>query len=240
MRTTVVVLMLAFTALCMSGCGLSEADVATAVAGTLAVVPTATPWPTLTPYPTLTPNASLTPYPTYTPEPTMTPIVVTATPTPTPKFTPTNTSTPTVTPTPTKTSTPTPTPNATQTARAIANATIGAHATATRVAENARATEVAQYTAIADKELATYPDAHVGEKVRVRGRIFNINNDRELQMWLGWSYDAVYVVMRRPFSGIYEDEWITVYGTVRGEHCGTNAYGGQVCSPLLENAFYTK
>jgi len=46
--------------------------------------------------------------------------------------------------------------------------------------------------------------------------------------------------MRETFSGIYEDEWITVYGRVAGEHCGENAYGAEVCSRLLRDAFCVK
>jgi hypothetical protein len=59
-------------------------------------------------------------------------------------------------------------------------------------------------------------------------------------MYLGWSYDAVYVVMRSPFSNIYEDDWIVVYGTIDGENCGTNAFGAEICQPLLIDAFYEK
>lgn len=179
-------------------------------------------------------------------------IPVTVTPTntpinsPTPTLTPTITSTPTITPTPTNTLTPTttptttPTPNMTQTQQARINATQGAHATATRAAQYARATEIAQYEKISYKELVTYPNSHIGEMVWVEGRIFNINGNTELQMWLGWTYDAVYVVMREPFSGIYENDWIKVYGIVYGETCGTNAYGGEVCQPVLIDAFYEK
>jgi hypothetical protein len=189
---------------------------------------------TYTPYPTYTKQ------PTYTLQPTMEPIIVTVTNSPTPKFTPTDTSTPTITPTPTRTPTSTSTPNATQTQRAIINATEGADATATKVAQNARATEIAEYEKISYDELVTYPDSHIGEKVWVEGRIFNINGNTELQIWLGWTYDAAYIVMREPFSGIYEDNWITVYGTIYGENCGTNAYGAEVCQPILTDAFYTK
>lgn len=189
---------------------------------------------TYTPYPTYTP------LPTYTPPSTQTPFVVTATHTATPKFTPTETPTPTVTPTPTRTPTSTPTPNATQTQQAIAKATIGANATATKVAALARATEIAQYQKIDYKELATYPDDLIGEKVFVEGRVFNVNSRTELQIWLGWTYDAAYIVAKKPFSEIYEDNWVLVYGVVEGENCGTNAYGAEICQPIIINAIVEK
>ena len=173
-----------------------------------------------TPTPTSTPTITLTPTITSTPTVTSTPTIT---------LTPTITSTPTITPTPTDTPTVTPTPNATQTQQASIKQT-----------QSARKTEIASYDTIDYKELVTYPDSHIGELVKVEGRIFNINGNTELQMWLGWTYDAVYVVMRDEFSGIYEDNWITVYGEVYGENCGTNVYGGEVCQPLLWDAFYTK
>ena len=74
----------------------------------------------------------------------------------------------------------------------------------------------------------------------MRGRVFNINGDTELQIWMGWTYDALYVIMREPFDDIYEDDWIVVYGIVMGEDCGTNAFGGTVCQPVLMDAWYEK
>ena len=88
----------------LSGCSASmeagqatvAAQVAEAVPGTIAALPTATLVPSLTPLPTATP------LPTYTPHPTLTP-VATAT------AQPTYTRQPTLTPLPTATTTPTPT-----------------------------------------------------------------------------------------------------------------------------------
>jgi len=167
-------------------------------------------------------------------------IPVTVTWTPTPVNSPTVTPTPTITSTPTNTPTSTPTPNMTQTQIAIYNATQGADATATQMARSAKATEIAQYGTIEKRELLTYADQHKGEKIRLEGRIFNINGNTELQIWLGWSYDAAYIVMREPFSGLYEDDWITVYGEILKERCDTNFAGGTSCQPLITDAFYVK
>lgn len=168
------------------------------------------------------------------------PVTVTHTPTPVNSPTPSLTPTPTNTATPTQTPTFTPTPNMTQTQRAIIDATQGADATATQRARRAKATEMAQYETIDRRELKTYPEQHKGEKIRVKGRIFNVNGNQELQMYIGWSYDAAYIVMREPFSGIYENDWIMVYGEIAGERCGENALGAEICQPLLKDAFFVK
>lgn len=175
------------------------------------------------------------------------------------------TATKTSTPTPENTATPTATyPPETETAIAVQftqtaaieykNATataIADIATSTRVAYEKKTTATAQaisrqktlvasYAEIYWKELITYPDNHVGEKVVIRGRIFNINGDTQLQLYLAGTYEAVYIVMDKPFSDIYEDDSITVFGIVDGENCGTNAFGAEICQPLISDAWYTK
>ena len=86
----------------------------------------------------------------------------------------------------------------------------------------------------------TYPDSHTGEYVWVEGRIFNIVNNKQLQMYLGWTRDAIFVKMEKAFSELYDDNWIIVYGIVDGEYCFKNAFGGSVCQPLLIDAWYEK
>lgn len=99
---------------------------------------------------------------------------------------------------------------------------------------------MASFKPIDIRELITYPKSHIGEEVMVKGEIFNINGNTEMQIWVGGNLDAVYVVMKKSFSGIYEDDRITVYGTIAGENCGTNSYGNEICQPLIIDAFYTK
>lgn len=136
---------------------------------------------------------------------------------------PTNTTAPTNTPLPTATQTPTLSPDI-----------LTANAQATRAAE------IARYQPIDHRELITYPNNHIGELIIVSGRVFNINSDTELQIMVGENFDAVYIVTRDPFSGIYEDDTVTVYGLVFGENCGENAFGAQVCQPLVMDAFLFK
>jgi TM2 domain-containing membrane protein YozV len=98
----------------------------------------------------------------------------------------------------------------------------------------------AEYEEIYWKELNTYPESYEGKKVWVRGRIFNINGNQEFQAYFAGTYEAFYVVTNKPFSDLYENDYVTVYGTVDGEFCGTNAFGGEVCQPLIIDAFYEK
>ncbi len=123
---------------------------------------------------------------------------------------------------------PTRTPLPTSTPEATATATLTS------------AQRIPLYAQIDPRELTTYPNNHTGELIAVWGKVFNINGDQELQIWVAGGYDAAYIQMAEPFSGLYEDDVISVYGTVAGENCGTNAYGAEVCQPLLIDAFYVK
>ena len=164
--------------------------------------------------------------------------------------TPTTVPSPTSTPRPSATSTATYLPetatlisaNMTSTeAASIVTATHEAYwqpFTATAEEKSAYATRIAQYGTISRNELVTYSDNHIGESIVVKGRVFNINNTTEIQIWLDLSYDPMFILFDEPISGVYEDDWITVYGIVSGEVCGTNAFGGQVCQPSLIADFY--
>jgi len=186
-------------------------------------------------------------------------------PTSTDTLTPTNTSTSTKTSTPTKTMTPTNTNTATPLPPATLTQQV-VEATQTERAENAKSTQdtknknytatasirtktaqsynrtataIASYEEIYWKELVNYPDNYIGQKVVVRGRVFNIGDDY-IQIWIAGTYEALIAVFKEKIAGIYEDDSITVYGIVSGERCGTNAFGGEVCQPALKDAWYTK
>jgi len=229
----------------------SQSDVQTAIAETQAANPTDTASPTSTQIPsaTSTPTSSATP--TRASTPTRTP-----TPTPLPPATQTaiarfaTQTAVSLNATGTRQAS-----DARRTATAIARfatqTAVSLDATATRQASNARgtatvqahwahATLVAQYTRIPWRDLVTYPDSYIGEMVVLQGWVFNVNGNQELQMHIRGTYEAVYVVMARPFSDIYEDISITVYGTVAGENCGTNMFGGEICQPLIIDAFYER
>lgn len=128
---------------------------------------------------------------------------------------PVSTSVPTYTPTPTSTPSPTMTPTPDP-----------------RLA----------YGDIDLRELDTYPMNHIGEKVKLRGSVFNIFD-------MGNSFISIQgiqletgniVVVVHDLSdvdipeGIYEGSWITVYGTVDGVFKGTNAFGGTITQPRID------
>jgi len=179
--------------------------------------------------PTLSPSSTDLPSPTATLKPTRT-----ATLTKTPRPTKTSTATPTVTNTP-------PEPKD-QTATAVqATSVAGVTAVAeTKVAVFATATEIASYKEIYWRELITYPENHKNEKVIVRGRIFNVVGNDTLQIYIAGTYEAVYIEMEEPFSDLYDDQSLTIYGRVSGKECFKNAYNAEVCQPKIIGDFYTK
>lgn len=175
----------------------------------------------------------------------------------TPKPTYTTTSTTTLTPTSTDTATPVPPATLTQRAFDATQSKKNEISTMTQVAKNqyatvtavmktkaaddrnATATEIASYEDIYWKDLATYPYDYLGQKVVVRGRIFNVLGNI-IQIYFAGTYEALYVILQKNASGIYENDAVTVYGVVGGEECFDNAYGAEVCQPSLEDAWYTK
>lgn len=190
---------------------------------------------------TLTALPSATSYPTYT-------LIPTATKTLTPSLTPTTTKTPT--PKVTKTNTP---DSQTKTAQAVIlhqtvqvkNMTSTAEAisrgrTATAAGKAREATKIAQYKSIDYRELQSYANQHIGEKVYVRGRVFNIVGSNEMQLYFAGTYEAFYVTTSNKFSGVYENNILTIYGTVAGEHCFKNIYDAEICQPHLKDAFFVK
>jgi LSD1 subclass zinc finger protein len=112
--------------------------------------------------------------------------------------------------------------------------------TATKVSGNATATEIASYKEINWRELATYPEDHIGEKVIVRGVIFSVVSKSEFQMWFSGTYESCYVSMLYEYTGLYEDIRVVVYGIVAGKVCGTNAFGVEVCAPSIVGMFFGK
>lgn len=112
--------------------------------------------------------------------------------------------------------------------------------TATAMAYQATQDYIAMFSEIDYRELATYSNNHVGEMVIARGRIFNVIDDQDFQMYFTNTYDSLYVMTLEKFTGLYEDDNVIVYGFVYGEYCGTNAFGAEVCSPALVGSFFVK
>ena len=214
--------------------------VQTAIAETIQANPTVTLTPTVTllPTDTLIPTVSDTP-------------TITNTHTRTPTSTPTLTPIPTMTLTPTETFTPPPPIEQTRTAYLSTQQArsqgmtatqdyLAMAAQATRQSRNSTATEIASYNAISRQELINYPNNHTGEWVIVRGLVFNVASNTQFQMYYYGSWDAIYVIMSESYEKIYKDNYVVVYGRVGGQQCFTNAYGAEICQPLINGDFFGK
>ena len=119
--------------------------------------------------------------------------------------------------------------------RIAAESTEAAEIRATAIAE------AAEYTSIADRELSTYPDMHIGEKVRVRVRVFNVvEKSAVIQANLLGNSEAIYIDVAESFYGIYEGDVIEVFGEVDGVKCFTNIMGSELCHPHISEAKIVK
>jgi hypothetical protein len=155
---------------------------------------------------------SSTPYPTYTPYPTQTPHIIIVTPTNTPS--------------PTLTLTPTNPPYSFQ------------QMTATVV--QATKEYVAEFKIIAWKELNYYSDKHSGEKIKIKGKVFQIIDSIDMLLWYPSTYDAFYVAFDEEYSDVYEDQSITIYGTIIGQYCYSTQSGGSNCVPQIRGEWFSK
>lgn len=227
-------LMLALAlALLLAACGATSDDVATSTTGadgageqvtaTIAApdptetppAPTATSEPTSTPEPTATATLTPTPEPTNTPAPTATPE-------------PTNTPAPPATPEPTSTPTPQPTP--------------------TMTTDEAKA----QYRGDIDiREIDKNVDGYYDWKLTYAGEVLTIQQDGErtlVQVQVtypgGSDFDRVTIVVLYDDShagdGIYEDDYVTIWGRPITMFEFTNAFGGTVSQPLFTGDFIEK
>lgn len=90
------------------------------------------------------------------------------------------------------------------------------------------------------KDFATYPANYKDHKIAFKCEVFNIVDTSQFQCWTLDNSDPIGVLANSTFSGLYEDDVITVYGIGGGEYCGKNAFGARVCAPLIKNAWWTK
>ena len=150
---------------------------------------------------TITALPSFTPLPTYTSYPTLTPVIVIVTPT--------------VSPTPTSTLTPTNPPYSPQ------------QMTATVVAKTKEYKEL--FVSLSYNELRDYPDSHVGEKIKVKGRAMQIVDNHTMLAYYAGTYDLFYIDFIPELSEVYENNNIVVYGEVEGNYCYPTTIGGTNC-----------
>ncbi len=123
----------------------------------------------------------------------------------------TPTEAPTETPPPTPTQGPTPTLSKTELAQ-----TRVANITATVSARQATAAFIAEYQPIATGELVSYPDRHIGEKVRIRGYVAEIRGDKAFWLFVGGTFDIIEIRTKARIANLYNNDVVIVYGTVAG------------------------
>ena len=110
--------------------------------------------------------------------------------------------------------------------------------TAFQAAQAATATYIGSFNLIDFRELRDYPANHIGEKVCLKGRVFNVNPPTEFQMYVGDTYDDAYIVTEAEFSKLYQDDLVYICGISADNKTFTNALGAQVSTPLIEHAFF--
>ena len=110
--------------------------------------------------------------------------------------------------------------------------------TAFQAAQAATATYIGSFNLIDFRELRDYPANHIGEKVCLKGRVFNVNPPTEFQMYVGDTYDDAYIVTEAEFSKLYQDDPVFICGISADNKTFTNALGAQVSTPLIEHAFF--
>jgi hypothetical protein len=96
------------------------------------------------------------------------------------------------------------------------------------------------FTVFEQLDFVTYPNNYKGAFVQVRGKVHNILSNTELQMYLENSRDSIYIIADVPYEKIYADDTVIVTGYVKGEICGKNAFGAEICSPGIYKAIVTK
>jgi hypothetical protein len=111
---------------------------------------------------------------------------------------------------------------------------------ATAQVRNMTATFVGQYKTIDRRELLSYANRHIGERVVVQGVVFNIAGDNEFQMYWAGTSDAIFVRTIGPLSGLYERDRVKVYGAIGGYEEFENSLGATITQPLLQGAIIVK
>lgn len=100
------------------------------------------------------------------------------------------------------------------------------------------------YKEIDIRELDNYTENYIDQKVRLLGKVFNIDNNYlqiHVQKPGDKKWDTIPVIIS--FSkkvlppGVYEDTYILVYGTVSGESSGKNLFGGVISQPNVTADF---
>lgn len=105
----------------------------------------------------------------------------------------------------------------------------------TQAAIDAVLTKGAPYQKIGWKELVDNIEAHVGEKVTIRGEVVLVENEYEFQ--INVEDINIAAITESPFYDLKPGEFVTLYGTVKELKC-FKVGGNDVCYPIFVDAFF--
>jgi hypothetical protein len=57
-------------------------------------------------------------------------------------------------------------------------------------------------------------------------------------LWYPGTYDAFYVVFDNDYSDVYENQTITIFGTIVGMYCYDTQAGGSNCVPQIHGEWF--
>ncbi len=83
------------------------------------------------------------------------------------------------------------------------------------------------------KEFITYPKNYENKLIKLNCKVFNVISDDQFQCWIPGTYDSYFVFSANKYNDIYEDDILKILAVGAGEHCGKNAFGGEVCQPIV-------
>lgn len=120
----------------------------------------------------------------------------------------------------------------------ISARSLGATLTANPQPPESMATPFANdYAPIDWRELIYYTEDHIGERIVITAEVISVDSGaNSFQAFVGDNYEVIVVQTDGRYSGLYPDITLSVYGEVWGTVCGDNAFGAEVCHPLIVNA----
>lgn len=98
----------------------------------------------------------------------------------------------------------------------------------------------AEYPAVDGRDLVTYPNKYLRQRLHVSGRVIKVNASENAVQVMIADGQAILAFSSVPLSSIYEDDQVYVYGVAQSPVCGKNAFGGEVCQVRILRAYVEK
>lgn len=126
----------------------------------------------------------------------------------------------------------------TNSAKAIRSVQTAAARNATHTAVATYAASMYMYKAIEVSQLMLHSTAHMGQKVKILGEVFNVVSTTEIQVHpYGVPGYSLYVTFEKPMRGLFNHTNLKIFGVVGPSTCFTNSWGDRVCTPSLTGAW---